>query len=181
MCEPVVLDVEEYYINNDENAILAWGRLYRKELFEGVSYPVGKVYEDEYTTHIPLFTTPKVALVSTPLYYYFINPNGIMGNTRLLNRLQAADAFPQRLDFLENKGYKKACNKTISLYKCFLIRNIRRVKDTNDLKDKKDILKDLRRRLKGVIKLSKIHGISEGGTYICILWQILFLTVFIPL
>ena len=57
----------------------AWGRLYRRYLFEGVRYPVGRLYEDIAVIYPILLKVKKVVLIDAPLYYYLQRPNSIIG------------------------------------------------------------------------------------------------------
>lgn len=50
--------------------VTAWNKLYHRDLFEGVRYPVGKIYEDQGTTYKLVFQNEKLAYVSKPLYAY---------------------------------------------------------------------------------------------------------------
>lgn len=57
----------------------AWGRLYRAELFDGIRYPVGRLYEDLAIAY-PLYgRVNKVVQVDTPLYNYLQRPTSILG------------------------------------------------------------------------------------------------------
>lgn len=57
----------------------AWGRLYRRELFDGVRYPVGLLYEDLATIGPLLTKVTLVARTSEPLYYYRQRKGSILG------------------------------------------------------------------------------------------------------
>ena len=32
-------------------SVVLWGKLYKRELFEGLRFPEGKIHEDEYLAH----------------------------------------------------------------------------------------------------------------------------------
>ena len=53
-------------------------RLHRRELFDTLRFPVGKNYEDAFTTPLILEQVTKVACVGEPLYHYKFNPVGIV-------------------------------------------------------------------------------------------------------
>lgn len=55
----------------------AWNKVYRKELFKGVSFPKGKVFEDIHTLPQLLKKAKKVATISRGQYYYCANQQGI--------------------------------------------------------------------------------------------------------
>lgn len=55
----------------------AWNKIYKLELFKGVRYPKGKVFEDVFTLPAILKKCKRVATTDVGLYYYCFNPNGI--------------------------------------------------------------------------------------------------------
>ena len=55
----------------------ACNKIYRRELFSNVRFPVGEVFEDVATLPRLLAKTGKVATTETGLYYYCANPRGI--------------------------------------------------------------------------------------------------------
>ncbi len=66
---------DKYYIQ----MVVAWGKLYKKELFEHIRYPLGKTHEDEFTTHKLLFKASKIVFTTEPLLYYRQRKDSIMG------------------------------------------------------------------------------------------------------
>lgn len=55
----------------------AWNKIYRRELFENVRFPVGKIFEDIHILPLLLAKAKIVATTNVGLYYYCWNPNGI--------------------------------------------------------------------------------------------------------
>lgn len=53
-------------------------KLYRRELFEDIKFPVGRINEDTLTTYKLLLKARKAIYISNIIYYYRINPEGIM-------------------------------------------------------------------------------------------------------
>lgn len=56
----------------------AWAKLYRRQLFSEIRYPVGKLYEDLGTTYKLFFLSTKIVYSSERLYYYLQRNEGIM-------------------------------------------------------------------------------------------------------
>lgn len=52
-------------------------KLFKKHLFEGISFPVGKLYEDEYVTYRLFHKAKKSVMTNTVFYYYRSNPDSI--------------------------------------------------------------------------------------------------------
>ena len=72
--------------------VVAWNKLYKKELFDDIRYPVGKIHEDEYVIHKILIKCHNVACVSDMLYYYVQRNDSIMKSTK---------TNPRRIDYIE--------------------------------------------------------------------------------
>lgn len=73
----------DFYKNNrfDEfHYSSAHAKLYKKELFEGIHYPVGRVYEDVATQHRISFQCERVACVDESLYAYRQRKTSIRGS-----------------------------------------------------------------------------------------------------
>jgi len=85
-------DMRDYWLSCKAYAhTYACNKVYRRELFDGVSFPVGKVFEDVYTLPLLLEKARIVATMSRGCYHYCYNPQGITAT---------ADAQAQR-DLLE--------------------------------------------------------------------------------
>ena len=75
---------------------IAWGKLYRKELLNNISYPVGKLYEDMSTTYQIIAKAHKVVFCSYPFYHYVQRKSSIgkIANKELNKQLeQAVDEY----------------------------------------------------------------------------------------
>lgn len=55
----------------------AWNKIYKREVFDGVEFPVGKNFEDVFTLPRILKNCHTIATTDVGLYYYCYNPNGI--------------------------------------------------------------------------------------------------------
>lgn len=85
--------------------VVAWGKLYKKDLFTGVRYPTGRLHEDEFTTHKLLYKARRVALTTRPLLFYRQREDSIMGNGfDLRHGLDTVDALLERAAFYDSKG-----------------------------------------------------------------------------
>ena len=97
---------------NRENATVAWGKLYKKQIFQELRYPVGKLHEDEYTTYKALFSYHSIAYLDNLLYFYYINPGSIMHSNWDIRRLDVFNAFRMQMQFFKKNGYKRAYDNT---------------------------------------------------------------------
>ncbi|HIT66103.1 MAG TPA: glycosyltransferase family 2 protein [Candidatus Merdisoma merdipullorum] len=86
--------------------VVAWNKLYRRELFQEIRYPQGRIHEDEATTYRIYDRTERATYVDSSLYGYFVTPSSI---TRGFNpkRMDWVRAVAERMDFFERKGYRE--------------------------------------------------------------------------
>lgn len=126
---PELWKSRDYFIQKNVNAIVAWGKLYRKSLFAEIRYPVGKIHEDEYTTYKLLFACEDVAVVSAPLYGYYANPEGITKSRWSPKRLDALVAFQERIRFFKAKKDKELVAFTVRTYAVMIAHHFGLAKD----------------------------------------------------
>jgi len=99
---------EDVHCNLNLLATIACGKLYRKDLFFDIRYPVGKLHEDKFVTYKLLFACKQVTFVNTILYYYYSNPNGIMNSDWTPRRLDGFLALEEQIVFFNNNHFKQA-------------------------------------------------------------------------
>ena len=92
----------------------AWNKIYRRELFNGVQFPAGKVFEDVHTLPKLLEKVSCVATTELGLYYYCYNPNGI--TTKATGR-HLADLLEGHLNYLnENRNKMNTQSESFAKY-----------------------------------------------------------------
>lgn len=95
---------KDFYMQRFINATVCWGKLYHRSCLENIQFPVGKYIDDEYFTYKILFAQEKLAVISAPLYAYFVNPNSLTKRAWNPKRLDAWDAYEQQIAFFEKLG-----------------------------------------------------------------------------
>jgi glycosyltransferase involved in cell wall biosynthesis len=71
-------DINEYWLNERAYThTYAWNKLYRRQLFDDVRYPKGRIFEDIYILPQLLRKAQRVATTSHGGYHYWTNPTGI--------------------------------------------------------------------------------------------------------
>jgi glycosyltransferase involved in cell wall biosynthesis len=81
-----------WFDGNAYDHTYAWNKIFRKNLFNDVRFPVGKVFEDVYTLPLLLKNITTIATTEKGLYYYTLNLKGITvtaGGKELNDLLQA--------------------------------------------------------------------------------------------
>ncbi len=75
-----------------------WNKLYRRRLFDGLRFPVGRNYEDIYIMHRIFAGARRVAAVSDWKYYYRQHSGSIIYTPSIHNLLNRFEAYRQRYE-----------------------------------------------------------------------------------
>ena len=126
-----------------------WGKLYKKELFEGICFPAGKIFEDIYTTHKLLYNCKNISVVNSQLIYYYQRDDSIMGARYSLRKLDYLDALEERRAFFEEKGLLKLRDYTYDDELHSLIWEYSRCRD---ILHNKEILEKIKQRYNDLYK-----------------------------
>lgn len=86
---------------------VAWGKLYKRELFSEYRYPIGRLHEDQFLTYKLFYASSKVVEIGECLYGYFQNPEGIMRSPFSIKRYDGIVAYDEtKKFFLKKKEYE---------------------------------------------------------------------------
>ena len=83
--------------------IVAWNKIYKASLWDGIRFPKGKIHEDEATTYKIYDRAKRGVYLHKPLYGYFSAPDSITRAKFNIKRLQWMDALDGRIAYFENK------------------------------------------------------------------------------
>lgn len=98
--------LNDYYTGHHVEDIVAWNKMYSRELFKNYRYPKGKIHEDEFLTYKILYNLDRVAIVNSELYNYRKNSTSIVNKKFNIKRLDMIEAFEGRLDFFKENNEK---------------------------------------------------------------------------
>lgn len=136
--------------NDNVKYLVPWNKLYRKELFYGIRYPVGRIHEDEFVTYQLLWKARKVAVTNQYLYYYLKRSDSIMGRKFSIKRLDCHVAFQERLAFLKKNRLEKEHEATLRNYITLIERDCALLKE--HVKGCEDICTELMERKEKLMK-----------------------------
>lgn len=85
-------------------SVNANGKLYARELFDLVSYPEGRLYEDVGTTYQLVIQCDRIAVSSAQAYDYYLRPDSITHQAFTLHKLDLIDLTDQMCDDLLTWG-----------------------------------------------------------------------------
>lgn len=145
---------EDFFVEENTNATIAWGKLYRKELFNTLRYPNGLIHEDEFTTYKILFSQKKVAVTTAPLYYYFLNQSGIVRSSWNPQRLSIFNAFDEQLQFYKKHGFERALKKRTISYGHVIETQLQQI-STSDFARQTKFIRLLRKKARTILRKYK--------------------------
>lgn len=89
------------FLSNPQMDTVAWGKLYRRSMFEEIRYPVGKYHEDVFTTY-KIVAQCKAIFVGEKRYYcYRIRSSSIMTSAFSEKHLDAIEGQEERALFIK--------------------------------------------------------------------------------
>jgi glycosyltransferase involved in cell wall biosynthesis len=85
---------------------MMWMKLYRRELFDDVRFPKGKLYED-IAVSLPLFQkSRRCVLLNEKLYYYLQRDRSIVNSTFHKNKLDMLEYIQEMIAYSHQQGHK---------------------------------------------------------------------------
>ncbi len=112
--------INAYYAHNYSTFNSACMKIYRRNLFADIRFPVGRLREDEFTTWKVLKEASRIVYLHEYLYLYTIRNDSIMGETNINTFLDGMDAFRERAEYYYEHGFLKAASRAY----CDLINEI---------------------------------------------------------
>lgn len=101
--------VDKFYLR----LVTACWKLYRRTLFEGIEFPVGKMHEDEFITYKLVYKAKKITIIESKLYYYWQREDSITGTDfKLSQRLDAIEAIKERSQFFHEINLEELSMKS---------------------------------------------------------------------
>lgn len=125
--------------------VVPWAKLYKRELFQNLQYPNGKIFEDIYLTHEILFKCKKIAIVPEKMIYYYQHEESIMNQRFNVKKLDYLSALENRIAFFDLHRLDDLKEKAYDVYLHSLIWEYSRARD---ILTSKDIMKDIHNRFR---------------------------------
>lgn len=105
--------------------VVAWNKLYKKEIFENIRFPLYKIHEDNFVIYDILDKADSIYLLNKKLYIYRERKGSLSQLRDVHTRLDEIQAVDARLDYLAGRKIqdeilncvvKEALRKRISVY-----------------------------------------------------------------
>jgi len=109
--------------------VVSWAKLIKKSLYQDLSYPDDKIFEDIYMGHHLIHKCRILVYTEKTLYYYYKWSESILGKTLYIEKLDYLGAFEERILFFEKLGYLELKETARVQYLHSLIWEYSRAKD----------------------------------------------------
>lgn len=106
--------------------VVAWNKLYKKEIFENLRYEKGKIHEDEFINYKLFWRCNQVVVIKDHLYFYRQRKGSIQGTKIDLKRIQTQhEMHLDRIRFYKDKEEQHLLTRSLQSYfnwstRCFL-------------------------------------------------------------
>ena len=100
------------------NQVALWSKIYKKELFNDIVFPVGQVYEDEQETYKLCLKAVRLIETDDILYHYIKRENSIITGVSARKQLDKQKALADRLHYLPRRlpELEQECAKSFIHY-----------------------------------------------------------------
>lgn len=97
----------EYLVGDKIISSHAWNKLYKKELFNSIRFPDGKLYEDVRIMHNIFCKCKKIGITKEYLYNYRQREASITTENNFKNKIEYIEAFEKRYNDLKNTKFEE--------------------------------------------------------------------------
>lgn len=102
---------------NGVGYVVAWNKLYKRELFRNLRYEKGKVHEDEFINYKLFWNCNNVVIISNLLYNYRQRNGSIQGTKIDFKRIQVQEEVHlSRIDFYKKNNEKHLTTRSLQSY-----------------------------------------------------------------
>lgn len=98
-----VREIFEHEGREYTNRVSLVSKIYRRELFDGIRFPVGRNFEDERETYRICLKADKIVQIQDELYHYVKRENSIITAASAKSMLDKQDALADRMAFLPKR------------------------------------------------------------------------------
>ncbi len=135
---------------------VAWNKLYKKELFDGIRFPIGVKNEDEATIYKVLYRAGIVSFIPDTLYKYYQRDDSIIHEDIKDRYRFYLDAVKDRISFFEEKGESDLVQHSRIAYLDWIKHSYRNIDDN-------DIRKELKELYDSSLNLANAPSVMGGG------------------
>ena len=129
----------------------AWGKLYDADLFRGIKYPKGRLFEDSATTYKLVDACDKIAVYSVPTYNYVMRTSSIVNESFSRNKMDLITSTEEMINYIRKKypELSVGCDRRMMYAYLSTLSQLAKskVKDKESERKMMDYVKENRRRV----------------------------------
>ncbi|WP_321826999.1 glycosyltransferase [Maribacter dokdonensis] len=137
----------------------AWDKIYKKELFLNLRYPVGRIFEDTAFTYKVFEKAKKIVQLNNPFYYYLMRENSLSNTRNYKRNYHNFLAFYERFEFV-NVNFKEL-NELCAEKALHHAMNLVNLLSINQDSMKDIYLEDLNNKIKHTLKFVEINSLDN--------------------
>lgn len=131
--------------------IVSWNKLYKKQLFENLRFPDGRIHEDQYIICDILEQTEKVVYMLDEYFYHYVQRDGSIMSNFNMKRFDVIVALDRRVKFFEQKNDIEKVLITKAVETLELIDLIGKTKKFEFNVEEKNIIKKYEEKLNEIV------------------------------
>lgn len=153
--------LKKYYENYTKILTVVWNKIYKREMFEKLRYPVGRIYEDASIILNILSSCEKIVIIPDPLYFYRKREDSIMRSKVNALRVDSiACNLEEHVNFLIDIGREELLNTEITNRFCDFGWLYRTADDREMKKYIKQVFAPLHKKYKKYTKLKNMKSVK---------------------
>ncbi len=135
-----------YTMGGNQQCLVAWNKLYHKDCFiedgQPIYYPIGKIFEDGYTSYRCIYAAGKIAVLNEYLYFYRQRAGSIMKVNAYVKYEPALEAGDLRMDFYKKHNEQSLYISELNMQMRSIINFYSKIKDKASRSDLKKRFKE---------------------------------------
>lgn len=151
----------ELYNNDNYGSIIVCNKLFKKELFDILKFPVGRINEDQFVTPKLFYHSNCVVFCNYIGYYYFRRQSSIMNSEFSAKRLDAVYAYKETRKFFIEHNLKQALKYNDATYCFVLLKYWKLFKENNYIRNEYAVIIEEYRKLKFKFLSNDVLSIKE--------------------
>lgn len=123
------------------NTVIMCNKLFKKELFEGIYYPEGRIIDDEFITYKLIYRSRKIVTIDSELYFYVQSEDSVMRNDFKEKRvIDTIDVYDEVYKFSKENSIQEIMDLVLVRYLNYCIELTQKTKKSNEIKDKARVI-----------------------------------------
>lgn len=134
-------DVLEIMLTGDYvTYVIACNKLYKRQIFQSIRFPQGKIHEDDFVAHYLFGMCDRVACIKDACYFYLQREGSIIHKEDYRGKMNGLQALADRIVYCEARGFKEALGKAYLVLALLFSKLYCERKDNDNLKDETEML-----------------------------------------